>query len=179
MANVLRYKGHFLIDHTGKIWQFIPIAEVAWHTGSAKRKALGKSEPPTWWKERWQNLKSPLDLPPWKGGGPNGNSIGIDLLAHGNGAISKGYTKLQYQSLAKLIKDLTASTDVPISREHILGHEDVDPIARGTSKGGWDPGKFDWDKLFDAIKPVHKIPEIPIKKPLKVWSLIRKVLFGR
>ncbi len=151
MANVLKYKGHFLIDHTGKIWQFLPVTEVAWHTGSGKRKLLQSEKLYEWWTERWPDLKNPISLPVWKGS-PNVNSVGIDLLAHGNGAITSAYTQAQYKSLAKLIKSLCDNLEIPLERKYILGHEDVDPISRGSKKGGWDPGHFDWGYLFSLVE---------------------------
>lgn len=162
MASVLKYKGHFLIDHTGVIYQFLPLGEVGWHTGSSKKRKLRRDEPVQWWKDRWPNLKRPTDLDCWKENSPNYNSIGIDLLAHGNGAITKGYTKEQYDSLIKLIAALCEDLEIPTERKFIVGHEDVDPISRGSKKGGWDPGKFDWATLIDGLNPEEPEPEIPI-----------------
>jgi len=151
MANILKYKGHFLIDHVGVIYQFIDLKEVAWHTGSGKRKALSKSSPPEWWSARWPKLKFPTELPSWCKKSPNKVSVGIDLLAHGNGSLVPEYTKAQYESLAKLIKALCTDLDIPIDRENIVGHEDVDPISRGNKRAGWDPGVFDYDGLLSLI----------------------------
>lgn len=176
MANVLKYKGHYLIDHTGKIWQFISLNEVAWHTGSSKRKLLKTQEPFGWWKERWPKLKNPTKLEPWKTS-PNLSSVGIDLLAHGNGQITDGYTEEQYQSLAYLIRDLCERLSIPVERKYILGHEDVDPIARGSAKGGWDPGKFDYDKLISMIKQdkEKKDEEVVTGPKVNITDIIKKI----
>lgn len=152
MANVLKYKGHFLIDHTGETWQFLDVDEIAWHSGSKQRSKLKKNKPFKWWSDRWKGTVSkPTDLPSWDHA-PNINSIGIDLLAHGNGEITEGYTEDQYKSLARLIFCLCEDYSIPYEREYLLGHEDIDPISRGTEKGGWDPGTFDWDKMFSLIQ---------------------------
>jgi|ETNvirenome_6_85_1030632.scaffolds.fasta_scaffold02666_14 hypothetical protein len=153
MANILKYKGHFLIDHLGVIYHFVPIDQTAWHTGSSKRRKLKKAKPFGWWTLRWKSLDldDPTDLPSWEKGSPNKSSIGIDLLAHGNGALSGFYTEAQYQSLAKLISALCEDVGIPRQREHIVGHEDVDPISRGNTRGGWDPGRFDYDRLLSLI----------------------------
>jgi hypothetical protein len=153
MANILKYKGHFLIDHVGVIYQFLPVNEVGWHTGSSKRRKLKSNDPPAWWALRWKEYERPTELPSWDGNSPNSVSVGIDLLAHGNGAITKEYTRQQYDSLVKLIKALCEDLNIPTEKEYIVGHEDVDPISRGTSKGGWDPGNFDWEHLIVNIQP--------------------------
>jgi N-acetyl-anhydromuramyl-L-alanine amidase AmpD len=176
MANILKYKGHFLIDYAGVIYQFLPLGEVAWHTGSNKRRKLKSSKPPGWWSLRWKDYERPTELPSWKSNSPNSVSVGIDLLAHGSGAIAEGYTKEQYGSLTKLVKALCKDLGIPTERKYIVGHEDVDPISRGTSKGGWDPGKFDWASLMTNLQPEiiedqpqtwddFKIDLPPVEKP--------------
>ena len=78
MANILKYKGHFLIDHTGETWQFLDVKDIAWHSGSKQRKKLSSSEPFKWWSERWKGVaKKPTDLPSWIHS-PNTNSIGFN-----------------------------------------------------------------------------------------------------
>ena len=153
MATILKYKGHFLIDHVGVIYQFLPLKEVGWHTGSNKRKKLKNNIPPGWWSLRWKDYERPTDLPSWVSKSPNSVSVGIDLLAHGNGAITKKYTREQYESLIKLIKALCEDLNISTEEEYIVGHEDVDPISRGTSKGGWDPGNFDWEHVRANTRP--------------------------
>jgi len=153
MANILKYKGHFLIDHTGAIYQFLPLSEVGWHTGSSKRRKLKDNKPPAWWIRRWKGFKKPTDLPSWKERSPNAVSVGIDLLAHGNGTLTPGYTDEQYEGLVKLIGALCKDFNIPLERKYIVGHEDVDPISRGSKNSGWDPGKFDWSKLMDNLQP--------------------------
>jgi hypothetical protein len=162
MATILKYKGHFLIDHTGVIYQFLPLKEIGWHTGSGKRIKLKRDEPFDWWVSRWPDYKRPTDLPSWVENSPNKVSIGIDLLAHGNGALTSGYTEQQYESLTRLIKALCEDLKIDVERKLILGHEDVDPISRGSKRSGWDPGAFDWDKLMNSLKEESDPVEIPI-----------------
>ena len=164
MAGILKYKGHFLVDHVGVAYHLIPLGEVAWHTGSSKRRKLKTEKLYGWWSRRWKNLDNPTKLPSWKGNSPNKVSVGIDLLAHGNGAITEGYTDAQYESLAKLVKALCEDLDIPMEREYIVGHEDVDPLSRGNRVKGWDPGKFDYDRLLSLVKPEEEEVE-PIKPP--------------
>lgn len=167
MASILKYKGHFLIDHIGVIYQFLPVSEVGWHTGSSKKRLLRSQKPKDWWKARWPDFEKPIDLPSWKTNSPNYNSVGIDLLAHGSGAISDTYTKAQYDSLIKLIKALCEDLEIPIERKFIVGHEDVDPISRSNKRGGWDPGNFDWEVLMTGLSA----PEPELKPPALLGDL--------
>jgi N-acetyl-anhydromuramyl-L-alanine amidase AmpD len=153
MAKILRYKGHFLLDHTGMIYQFLDLDDIAWHTGGGKKRRLKIEEPFEWWTERWKGIvDKPTDLPSWDSR-PNNISIGIDLLAFSNGPhFPNHYTELQIESLARLVGSLCKDYNIPLDRKHIVGHEDVDPISRGRKKGGWDPGrKFDWDYFMAAL----------------------------
>jgi N-acetyl-anhydromuramyl-L-alanine amidase AmpD len=168
MSSVLKYKGHFLIDHVGIVYHFIPLDEVAWHTGSSKRNKLKKEKPFDWWALRWKEMGYPTELPSWEGNSPNKVSVGIDLLAHGNGAIVSGYTDKQYESLARLIKALCADLEIPVDRKYIVGHEDVDPISRGSKKAGWDPGKFDYDRLLSLISIEEKSDDEPAPKEVPI-----------
>lgn len=149
MANILKYKGHILIDWTGKVHQFIDFDEEAWHTGSGKRWKLKSYKPALWYSKKWGGIiENPMDLPSWEplpGGriSVNARSIGIDLLAHG--PILDGYTDAQYESLHAVVEDVCGQLSIPFDIKHVVGHEDVHPIDRN----GWDPGKkFRWDRLF-------------------------------
>jgi hypothetical protein len=172
MANILKYKGHYLIDHTGKVWQFIDLERIAWHTGSSKRKLLSREKPHKWWTKRWNHIQKPTELPPWETS-PNKSTIGIDLLAHGNGQITSGYTDEQYKSLGELIGKICDKYSIPVEREYILGHEDVDPISRGNTKRGWDPGSFDYDKLISLARGEDK--EGAPKKGLDIGGIFKKI----
>lgn len=156
MARILKYKGHFLIGYTGTIYQFLPLNEEAWHTGSGKRNALRKfsKRPAKWWRERWAGkVDGPMKHVCWQPDNNgrisvNARTIGIDLLAHG--PVLPGYTDSQYKSLDKLTRALCVDLKLPFDRLRVLGHEDVHPIDRN----GWDPGKkFVWERLFPTTSP--------------------------
>jgi N-acetyl-anhydromuramyl-L-alanine amidase AmpD len=88
----------------------------------------------------------------------NMHSIGIEhegYLAHGH----RWYTDAQYQSSAKLVRYLADRFNIPLDREHIIGHEEI-PAEKpeGSAKQHYDPGPF-WDwayyfRLLDA--PLYK-----------------------
>jgi N-acetyl-anhydromuramyl-L-alanine amidase AmpD len=82
---------------------------------------------------------------------PNNYSIGIELVG-GTFTNADDYKRrsTQIDALIMLLKNLTQKHGVIPDREHIVGHEDVNPIARFH----WDPGPgFDWKDVIGRIKP--------------------------
>ncbi len=82
----------------------------------------------------------------------NMHSIGIE---HEGYAIKDGswYTEPQYESSAALVKYLAGKYDIPLDREHILGHDEVPGVLDGNVKSQhWDPGPFwDWNHYMDLL----------------------------
>ena len=55
----------------------------------------------------------------------------------------------QIRGLVLLLRNLVKKYNIPISREYIVGHEDVNPITRFQ----WDPGPdFDWDDVLSMVE---------------------------
>ncbi|MBN0043864.1 N-acetylmuramoyl-L-alanine amidase [Streptomyces actuosus] len=82
----------------------------------------------------------------------NMHSIGIE---HEGYAIKDGswYTEPQYESSAALVKYLAAEYDVPLDREHIIGHDEVPgPLDNNVRSQHWDPGPFwDWNHYMQLL----------------------------
>ncbi|MFJ3043240.1 N-acetylmuramoyl-L-alanine amidase [Streptomyces tendae] len=82
----------------------------------------------------------------------NMHSIGIE---HEGYAIKDGswYTEPQYESSAALVKYLAGKYDIPLDREHVLGHDEVPGVLDGNVKSQhWDPGPFwDWNHYMDLL----------------------------
>jgi N-acetyl-anhydromuramyl-L-alanine amidase AmpD len=84
----------------------------------------------------------------------NMHSIGIEhegYAAHG----ATWYSQAQYRATADLVKYLAAKYDIPLDREHIIGHDNVpgpqDSYVRGMH---WDPGPYwDWTAFMDMVAP--------------------------
>ncbi|MFC9246298.1 N-acetylmuramoyl-L-alanine amidase [Streptomyces sp. NPDC057136] len=79
----------------------------------------------------------------------NTHSIGIEqegVAAEG----AKWYTPEMYRSTAKLVRHLAAEYDIPLDREHIIGHDSVPPTSTsGTKNMHWDPGPYwDWNRFM-------------------------------
>lgn len=58
-----------------------------------------------------------------------------------------------YRSTARLVRYLAAKYDIPLDRQHILGHDGVPPTsAAGTKNMHWDPGPYwDWNRFMALL----------------------------
>ncbi|MFF9500503.1 N-acetylmuramoyl-L-alanine amidase [Streptomyces sp. NPDC014656] len=78
----------------------------------------------------------------------NMHSIGVE---HEGFAIKGNwYTPSQYQSSAALVKYLAAQYDIPLDREHIIGHDEIPGTLDAKVSGmHWDAGPFwDWNRYM-------------------------------
>lgn len=83
----------------------------------------------------------------------NMHSIGIEH----EGVAAEGaswYTEAMYQSSANLVRYLAKKYDIPLDRDHILGHDNVPGLTDArVPRMHWDPGPYwDWDHYMDLIK---------------------------
>ncbi|MDR3081546.1 MAG: N-acetylmuramoyl-L-alanine amidase [Streptomyces sp.] len=68
------------------------------------------------------------------------------------------YTEAMYRSSARLVKYLSAKYDIPLDRQHILGHENVPgPVTSSIPGMHTDPGPYwNWQHYFELLdKPFH------------------------
>ncbi len=82
----------------------------------------------------------------------NMHSIGIE---HEGYAIKDGswYTEPEYESSAALVKYLATKYDIPLDREHIIGHDEVPGVLDANVRSQhWDPGPFwDWNHYMQLL----------------------------
>ncbi len=98
-----------------------------------------------YFNSRWPDLDMPVNFAVDEN--PNNYSIGIEIVGYGaKTADPKAYTPAMYTSLRLLVNDLSGKYSIPLTKDRVVGHDDVNPIAR------WycDPGKgFDWKSVLD------------------------------
>lgn len=88
----------------------------------------------------------------------NMHSIGIEQEGFAVAGAS-WFTEALYHSSARLVRYLAARFDIPLDRQHIIGHDNVPGIsAAGVAGMHWDPGPYwDWGHymalLGHPIKP--------------------------
>ncbi|GGV29549.1 N-acetylmuramoyl-L-alanine amidase [Streptomyces spectabilis] len=69
------------------------------------------------------------------------------------------YTEAMYRSSARLVKYLAKRYDIPLDRQHVLGHDTVPGTTAATIRGmHTDPGPYwDWQHYFELLgKPLHR-----------------------
>jgi hypothetical protein len=97
----------------------------------------------TYFLSRWPGNDVPINFE--HDSDPNNFSIGIETLGFGSKNNDPAvYTPAMYASLRTLVLDLSQKYGIPLEKGRVVGHEDVNPIARF----GWDPsGGFDWSRV--------------------------------
>lgn len=115
---------HYLITKTGQVYQLVREADTAWHAGIVNK-------------------------PSWKlhdGTNPNFRTIGIEHECLSGGQL----TEPQYQATLQLHKELCEKYNIPIDRNHIIGHYEINSVDRPGCPGP----NFPWTRLMsDLQKP--------------------------
>jgi N-acetyl-anhydromuramyl-L-alanine amidase AmpD len=83
----------------------------------------------------------------------NMHSIGIEHEGYAEEG-GQWYTEAMYQSSAKLVRYLAKKYDIPLDREHIVGHEQYHGLTPARAKLMHnDPGPFwDWEHYMKLVK---------------------------
>ncbi|WP_129667897.1 N-acetylmuramoyl-L-alanine amidase [Phytoactinopolyspora endophytica] len=89
----------------------------------------------------------------WHAGNWFVNAKSIGLEHEGFAAQGSWYTEAMYRTSAKLVRHLAEKFDIPIDREHIIGHDNIPGITPDYVAGmHWDPGPYwDWSHYFDLM----------------------------
>jgi hypothetical protein len=97
------------------------------------------------------------------------------------------FTKAQFETIALLAVDVARRNGWPTDEDwwrtpRLLGHEDLTPISRHNSKGGWDPGYlreqpyFDWEYVYDLIERIQRgdsgVPQLPDSSPASIFAAL-------
>jgi hypothetical protein len=92
----------------------------------------------------------------------NAKSIGLE---HEGFAAAQGawYTEAMYRTSAKLVRHLALELDIPVDRQHIIGHDNIQGITPDFVRGmHWDPGPYwDWAHYFDLLKAPFRTTSTP------------------
>jgi hypothetical protein len=93
----------------------------------------------------------------WHAGNWSYNQTSIGIEHEGYVSDSKWFTEAMYVSSAKLSAHLAKKYDIPIDREHIIGHDEMpDPYNPGQYGGAGhhtDPGDYwDWDNYMSYVR---------------------------
>ena len=120
---------NYLITRTGKIIQLVKDEDTAWANGGVNK--------PSWTL--------------YDGTNPNRYTISIEHEGYGSNGGDGNLTEQQYQATLWLHRYLINKWNIPIDKNHIIGHYQIDSVNRPNC-----PGKeFPWDRLMkDLISEV-------------------------
>ena len=145
--------GHFIVGKKGEIYQYVDIKENAWCNGSSSSN-----------KKR---TTAPFIVDFWsKNGYVNANWISVSIEHESAG---EDLTEAQYQAtlwLHRYIIDqmkLIWGYDMPIDREHIIGHKEIDNV----NKMMCPMASFPYDRLIADLKGVQQAVSSGISESLQ------------
>src|SRR5665647_145251 len=125
---------HYLITKSGRVIQLVADEDTAFAVGNVNR--------PDW--------------PLYDGSNPNYYTLSIEHEA----LAGESLTELQYQASLALHRLLISKWQIPVDRDHIIGHNRLDSVNRKN-----DPGvNFPWERLFYDLKkqPTEQQSELPV-----------------
>ncbi|PZF99821.1 N-acetylmuramoyl-L-alanine amidase [Micromonospora deserti] len=90
----------------------------------------------------------------WHAGNWYVNAKSIGLEHEGFAGHGTWYTEAMYRTSAKLVRHLALRFNIPLDRQHIIGHDNVPgTVASTVARMHWDPGPYwDWSHYFDLLK---------------------------
>ena len=90
----------------------------------------------------------------WHAGNWYVNSKSVGIEHEGYAARGTWYSEVMYRKSAELVRYIARKNDIPIDRQHIVGHDNVPGIDQQSIEGmHWDPGPYwDWDRYFELLK---------------------------
>lgn len=154
----------YVINHDGQIYQIAPDEVMTAHAGSGNRPFYLDGSWITkcsvaasgYWRKAWPGKAHPYALFPSKS--PNVDYVGVEMIPIGDGfggaPMRPGlrFTEAQHGAAITLGKNLAQRFGFPegwANTGRLVGHEDVDPIERHDTRGGWDPGFLRAAPYFD------------------------------
>lgn len=147
---------HYYADNDGDIYQTVADIDCPWANGT--RAGVNRT---------WKGVKD--IYPPWATPGISLNCQTLSIEIEGKAAtIDQTLTDAQFNSLVNWIKYKANQYNIPLNRDHIIGHFEL-------ATDRTDPGeKFPWDRLMNALKEpeavdMTKIRIVPISTGVR-WT---------
>ncbi len=133
---------HYVVAKDGRVTQMVDLKDGAWCNGTSTVATKNS-----------YYAKSSLEVVRQRKANANYYTVSIEF--EGFWKDTKGrLTDAQFSAAADLIRQIRAEVkaqfgvDIPIDREHIVGHHQISPVTRPNCPGEL----FQWDALIDALK---------------------------
>jgi phospholipase C len=138
---------HYGIGTNGEIHQYVDEKDTAWQAGRVNSPS-------------WKNIKS---SGPGAFINPNYYTIGIEH----EGDQNSEWTEAMYNTSASLIQDICQRNNIPIDRDHIIGHHEIYSLK-------CCPGfKVDLNKLVHLASTVPILADVAIQPP-ELTKIVQK-----
>lgn len=124
---------HYLISQEGEVTQMVRDQEAAWHAG----------------------YKSGTPPPVFRDTNPNFVSIGIECEDR-TAEDTNFWTQKQLNTLVDLCKILVKQYNIPLDREHIVGHSQINPTGKPNCPGS----HFPWDEFLVYLTEPEEEPVV-------------------
>lgn len=138
---------HYMVGKNGIIWQFVKDEDTSWHAG-------GVNQP------RWSLLKPKIN--------PNLYTIGIEH----EGFTGEAWTNEMYEASSDLIAYLCGKYQIPLDRNHIIGHNQINSVSRDRCPGDG----VDIDKLITLARAKYDDPVVIQELNQKILVLERRLI---
>lgn len=128
---------HYVTGKNGELEQLVDLDMAAWCNGTSVKEGA-----------MYDYRRSTNRLVRERKTNANYYSISIENEGY---SYKDGYGELtepQYQTVLKLCKELIAKYNIPVDREHIVGHYEIAPKEKPNCPGS----KFQWDRLMSDLK---------------------------
>lgn len=137
---------HYLALQNGIVWRMVAEEKNAWANGLKVR--------PT--------AKLVKELP--DSTNPNWVSVSIEII----GVAEFDASEAQYVACAELVRDICQRWDIPIDRDHIIGHREI----RADKSC---PAKISVDRILEMAKPKGEL-ELRLSLMQRILDLMRQLL---
>ena len=158
---------HFVVAQDGRVAQLVPIQDTAWANGTVNDASDNRG-----------NQHSKLAIVRERG--VNANLYTISIEHEGRFSETQGeLTPKQLDASKELIAHIRAevkriyNTEIPLDREHIVGHSDITPRWKPNCPGE----RFPFDKILTPSPPAVATPS-PWAKEAWEWAVKNKLTDG-
>lgn len=128
---------HYVTGKNGELEQLVDLDKASWCNGTSTTKG-----------DKYDYRRSTNRLVRERKTNANFYTISIENEGY---SYKDGFGKLteaQYQTVLKLCRELIAKYNIPVDREHIVGHYEIAPVEKPNCPGP----QFQWDRLMSDLK---------------------------
>lgn len=150
---------HYVTGKNGELEQLVDLDKAAWCNGTSSKEGA-----------EYDYRRSTNRLVRERKTNANYYTISIENEGY---SYKDGYgelTEAQYQTVLKLCKELISKYNIPVDREHIVGHYEIAPKEKPNCPGP----KFQWDRLMNDLKGTNVTPA----KPQEVKGIVADIQRG-